>query len=48
MSVNDMWRMVWQHNVDKIVMLTNLMDQGKVMNALQTSDHCPYFQGERS
>ncbi|XP_038048236.1 receptor-type tyrosine-protein phosphatase kappa-like [Patiria miniata] len=28
-SLNDMWRMVWQMNVDKIVMLTNPVENGK-------------------
>ncbi|XP_078328924.1 uncharacterized protein LOC111115260 isoform X3 [Crassostrea virginica] len=29
-SVNDFWRMVWQQNVSEIVMLTNLMEGGKI------------------
>ncbi|XP_022101762.1 receptor-type tyrosine-protein phosphatase T-like isoform X2 [Acanthaster planci] len=29
-SLNDIWRMVWQLNVDKIVMLTNPVENGKV------------------
>ena len=29
-SVGDMWRMVWQLDVDKIVILTNPVENGKV------------------
>ena len=29
-SVADIWRMVWQLDVDKIVMLTNPVENGKV------------------
>ena len=29
-TVNDMWRMVWQERVGKIIMLTNLVENGKV------------------
>ncbi|XP_071799478.1 receptor-type tyrosine-protein phosphatase F-like [Asterias amurensis] len=28
-TVNDMWRMVWQERVGKIIMLTNLVENGK-------------------
>ena len=29
-TMNDFWHMVWQENVTQIVMLTNLMEDGKV------------------
>ena len=29
-TINDFWQMVWQENVTQIVMLTNLMEDGKV------------------
>ena len=29
-TINDFWKMVWQENVTQIVMLTNLMENGKV------------------
>ena len=29
-TMNDFWKMVWQENVTQIVMLTNLMENGKV------------------
>ena len=29
-TVKDFWRMVWQQNVTQIVMLTNIMEGGKV------------------
>ena len=33
-SVSDMWRMVWQENIAKIVMLTNLQEGVKVTNSV--------------
>ncbi|XP_078328948.1 receptor-type tyrosine-protein phosphatase gamma-like isoform X1 [Crassostrea virginica] len=29
-TVNDFWRMVWQQNVTQIIMLTNIMEGGKI------------------
>nr|XP_022307734.1 uncharacterized protein LOC111113736 [Crassostrea virginica] len=29
-TVNDFWRMVWQENVSQIIMLTNIMEGGKI------------------
>ena len=29
-TVNDFWRLVWQQDITKVVMLTNLKERGKV------------------
>ena len=29
-TVNDFWRLVWQQDITQVVMLTNLMERGKV------------------
>ena len=29
-NVKDMWRMIWQQNINTIVMVTNMVEQGKV------------------
>ena len=31
-SINDMWQMVWQTNSNRIVMVTNKVEGGKVRN----------------
>lgn len=33
-TIDDHWKMIWQHNTRKIVMLTNLKEAGKVSNYL--------------
>lgn len=34
-TFNDFWSMVWQTNVEQIVMLTNLMEGTRVINKTQ-------------
>ena len=29
-TLNDFWRLVWQQDITQVVMLTNLMERGKV------------------
>ena len=29
-TVNDFWRLVWEQDITQVVMLTNLMERGKV------------------
>ena len=29
-TVNDFWRLVWQQDITQVVMLTNLVERGKV------------------
>lgn len=35
-TIDDFWRMVWQQNSDKIVMLTNVLEQGVVSQKQNT------------
>ena len=30
-SIDDMWRVIWQVNCGRVIMVTNLVEKGKVM-----------------
>lgn len=33
-TVVDLWRLVWQENVNQIIMLTNIIEDGKVRSVV--------------
>ena len=39
-SINDFWRMIWQVDIGKIVMLTNLLEEDKVF---MLNLHCIHY-----
>lgn len=42
-TIKDFWHMVWQENVTQIVMLTNLMEDGKVGHVINLQRRLQLF-----
>ena len=42
-TVRDFWRMVWQENSASIVMVTNLVEVGRVSSYIPLADWCMWY-----
>jgi len=42
-SIDDMWRVIWQVSCGRVIMVTNLVEKGKVICTLHTIEVCEKY-----